>query len=117
MADDLLHRPAPDLLSDETLTAMERDGWTPGQVRDLIKRYREAVRELARRDDVDPQYARGHAFALVETELREFCIEEVQLGPAYDVRIAQRHRCGDLVHVDETSLLDAVERLRRSRHG
>ncbi len=57
---DRIDAPAPDLLSDEVLTAMERDGWTPGQVRALIASYRllrrevEWYRERMVREPLDP---------------------------------------------------------------
>lgn len=54
MSDALLHRPAPELVSDEVLTAMERDGWTPTQVRELIRGYRALARDVVdRRECVD----------------------------------------------------------------
>lgn len=117
------HRPAAELVPDSVLDGMERDGWTPSQVRALIASYRQLRDEL---DVVDSGYVlpgkqrnlmRRHAFALVETELREFCVEEVQLGPGGDARITQRHRSGSALHFDRASLFEAVENLRRSRHG
>ncbi len=116
MAEPLDLNPTPDLLSDETLTAMERDGWTPGQVRDLIERYREVVRELARRDEVE--HSREHAFAMAEIELRELNIAEVRLYPHAGAAIEQRHPAGgSLTTESSVSLLGAVDRLRRLRHG
>lgn len=46
MVEPLNPTPAPELIPDEVLASMERDGWTPTQVRDLIKRYRELAREV-----------------------------------------------------------------------
>ena len=130
MADDLLHRPAPEPVADEVLTAMERDGWTPTQVRALIASYRLLVRDCAElREELGivghgfikpsrwAKRQRKHAFDVVEAELRELRVEEVQLGPTDSARITQRHGSGSELTVDEVSLLDAVEKLRRSRHG
>lgn len=40
-ASSLLQRPATELVPEEVLAGMERDGWTPTQVRALIASYRE----------------------------------------------------------------------------
>ncbi len=71
---DPLDTPTPYLLSDEVLTAMERDGWTPGQVRDLIKRYRE-LRGAARPEHGAPE----HAFDFVERELRRIGVLNIHI--------------------------------------
>lgn len=46
--------PAPDVVSDAVLDTMDRDGWTPSQVRALIASYRHLKHEVAslRRDIV-----------------------------------------------------------------
>ena len=44
-------------ISDEVLIAMERDGWTPDQVRRLIMRYREQTR-IVRLTRAEAQEAR-----------------------------------------------------------
>ena len=36
----VLHRPATELVPESVLAGMERDGWTPTQVRELIASYR-----------------------------------------------------------------------------
>lgn len=41
--DDLIQRPAPELVSPAVLDRMERDGWTPSEVRALIASYREVA--------------------------------------------------------------------------
>jgi hypothetical protein len=46
-ASTILHRPTAELVPEETLAAMERDGWTPTQVRALIASYRMLVRDAA----------------------------------------------------------------------
>lgn len=41
------HRPATELVPDSVLDGMERDGWTPSQVRALIASYRLLARDVA----------------------------------------------------------------------
>lgn len=115
---DLLHRPAPELVADEVLVGMERDGWTPTQVRDLIRSYRAVVEECARLNGVRPQYARCNAFALVETELREFAVTEVRIYPERGAAITQCRFGGKGLTLESSeSVLGAVDALRRLRHG
>jgi hypothetical protein len=55
-ASSLLHRPATELVSEETLAGMERDGWTPTQVRALIAGYRELSHRVVALEGTECQH-------------------------------------------------------------
>lgn len=122
MADDLFHRPAPELVSDEVLTAMERDGWTPTQVRALIASYRLLVRDcLELREELGivghgfikpdrwAKKQRKHAFNVVEKELRKRGVVHISLSDDGASLIEQRREGGHLDLGSNQSLLSAVD--------
>lgn len=113
---DLLHHPAPELVSDEVLTAMDRDGWTPTQVRELIASYRHLARdvlelreELGAKPDRSAKKVRRHAFHVVETELRKRGVVHISLSDEGTSLIEQRREGGFLDLGSNQSLLSAVD--------
>lgn len=75
----LLHRPATEPVPEETLAGMERDGWTPTQVRALIASYRLLARDV--RDLREETGLVGHGFVKTHkpTERRiRYCFEMVE---------------------------------------
>lgn len=102
----LLHRPATELVSEGTLAGMERDGWTPTQVRALIASYRLLARDG---NPAQRKLTRRRAFRLVENELRELSVSEVTLYVEGALVIQRLPRGKDLATESEKSLLDAVD--------
>lgn len=52
----VVHRPATELVPESVLAGMERDGWTPTQVRALIASYRELTHRVAVLDGSECQH-------------------------------------------------------------
>jgi hypothetical protein len=74
--DTLLQRPPVELISEEALAGMERDGWTPTQVRALIQSYR-ALAKKGEAPGTFEEAARGAMSAMYRAE--NGCLRSTEL--------------------------------------